>query len=124
MLASYLNDALAPIAHKDRKRALAFFCGYIHNLPNMPTKPRLFSNNMLKLSGLFFAYFLSINTPYLSKPSVLLLLAHLMRQVSPDSQWHHKVTTFISEHPEIPLFAMGFSENWMTHTLWRDADVE
>lgn len=55
---------------------------------------------------------------------VLLLLAHLMRQVSPDSQWHHKVTTFISEHPEIPLFAMGFPENWMTHTLWRDADVE
>lgn len=55
---------------------------------------------------------------------VLLLLAHLMRQVSPDSQWHNKVTTFIFKHPEIPLFSMGFPKNWQAHTFWRDAGGE
>jgi len=34
----------------------------VHNLRNMPTKPMLFSDNTLKLRGLFFASYTSL--PY------------------------------------------------------------
>lgn len=54
---------------------------------------------------------------------VLLLLAHLMRQVSPDSQWHNKVKALILLHPDVPLFPMGFSDNWQTHIFWSGADA-
>lgn len=49
---------------------------------------------------------------------VLLLLAHLMRQVSPDSQWHNKVKALITLNPNIPLTPMGFPSDWQTHTFW------
>lgn len=51
---------------------------------------------------------------------VLLLLAHLMRQTSPDSQWHNRVKELITSHSGIPLFSMGFPENWQTHIFWSD----
>ena len=49
---------------------------------------------------------------------VLLMLAHLMRQISPDSQWHNKVKALIVLHPEVPLAPMGFVENWRSHIFW------
>jgi abortive infection bacteriophage resistance protein len=49
---------------------------------------------------------------------VLLLLAHLMRQVSPDSQWHNKVKALITLSPDVPLFPMGFPVDWQLHIFW------
>ncbi len=54
---------------------------------------------------------------------VLLLLAHLMRQVSPDSQWHNKVKALIVLHPDVPLFPMGFPDDWQSHVFWSSADA-
>jgi len=54
---------------------------------------------------------------------VLLLLAHLMRQVSPDSQWHNRVKELIASHSAIPLFPMGFPEDWQSHIFWSGADA-
>ena len=54
---------------------------------------------------------------------VLLLLAQLMRQVSPDSQWHNKVKTLMLLHPSVPLFSMGFPDDWQSHVFWSGADV-
>lgn len=49
---------------------------------------------------------------------ILLMLAYLMKQVSPDSQWHNKVKALILLHPEIPLFPMGFPDNWQEHEFF------
>lgn len=49
---------------------------------------------------------------------VLLMLTHLMRQVSPDSQWSNKVKALILLNPDIPLFAMGFPDNWQEHEFF------
>jgi abortive infection bacteriophage resistance protein len=54
---------------------------------------------------------------------VLLLLAHLMRQVSPDSQWHNKVKALITLNPDIPLFPMGFPVDWQSHISWSGVDA-
>ena len=54
---------------------------------------------------------------------VLLLLAHLMRQVSPDSQWHNKIKDFMLHHPDVPLFSMGFPDDWQSHIFWSGADA-
>lgn len=55
--------------------------------------------------------------------AVLLLLAHLMRQVSPDSQWHNKVKALILLHPDVPLSPMGFPDDWMLHIYWSGTDA-
>ncbi|WGS59675.1 Abi family protein [Vibrio lentus] len=49
---------------------------------------------------------------------VLLMLAHLMRQISPDSQWHNKVKALIVLHPSVPLAPMGFPDGWQEHIFW------
>ena len=49
---------------------------------------------------------------------VLLMLGHLMRQVSPDSQWHKKVKALVTLHPEIPMFPMGLPDDWLTHEFF------
>ena len=49
---------------------------------------------------------------------VLLMLGHLMRQVSPDSQWHKKVKALVTLHPEIPIFPMGLPDDWLTHEFF------
>jgi abortive infection bacteriophage resistance protein len=54
---------------------------------------------------------------------VLLLLAHLMRQVSPDSQWHNKVKALITFNPDIPIFPMGFPDDWQSHIFWSGSDT-
>lgn len=44
--------------------------------------------------------------------AVVLLLSHLMNQVSPDSQWLNRVFTLLNKYPDVPLKNMGFPENW------------
>jgi abortive infection bacteriophage resistance protein len=50
--------------------------------------------------------------------SVFLLLAHLMKQVSPDSLWTDKLVNLIEKHPEVPIKNMGFPDDWQTHPFW------
>ena len=59
---------------------------YVHNSLNTPTKPMLFPNIMLKLSGLFFAchFFLYIATPHNLSLMTASLLKHNMRGLQYD----------------------------------------
>jgi abortive infection bacteriophage resistance protein len=50
---------------------------------------------------------------------VLLMLAYLMQQISPDSQWQNKLKALILLHPEVPLFPMGFVDNWRDHAFFQ-----
>jgi abortive infection bacteriophage resistance protein len=53
---------------------------------------------------------------------ILLMLAHLMRQVSPDSQWHQRLEALLEKYADIPLVAMGFVDDWKNHPVWRPVD--
>ncbi len=49
---------------------------------------------------------------------VLLMLAYLMQHVSPDSLWKQRLEKLLVKYGEIPLEAMGFTENWKNHPVW------
>jgi abortive infection bacteriophage resistance protein len=53
---------------------------------------------------------------------VLLMLAYLMQQISPDSQWQNKLKALILLHPEVPLFPMGFVDNWRDHDFFQTGE--
>jgi abortive infection bacteriophage resistance protein len=54
---------------------------------------------------------------------VLAILAHLMRHISPDSQWRERLIQLIAENNFISLAAMGFPANWRTLAQWQDAQL-
>ncbi len=47
--------------------------------------------------------------------SVVLLLAFLMKQVSPDSKWVNSLLALFTKYPDVPLKNMGFPEDWQQH---------
>lgn len=49
---------------------------------------------------------------------VLLMLAHLMRHISPDSGWKERLEQLLEKYPSVPLAGMGFIENWNAHPVW------
>jgi len=52
---------------------------------------------------------------------VLLMLAHLMRHISPDSYWHRRLEDLLEKYPEVSLASMGFPENWRELPIWKGA---
>jgi hypothetical protein len=42
-----------------------------------------------------------------------------MQQISPDSQWQNKLKALILLHPEVPLFPMGFVDNWRDYAFFQ-----
>jgi abortive infection bacteriophage resistance protein len=52
---------------------------------------------------------------------VLLMLSHLMEQVSPDSEWRIRFRKLLKDHPETNLTMMGFPSDWEQHPLWKIA---
>jgi abortive infection bacteriophage resistance protein len=54
---------------------------------------------------------------------VLLMLAHLMRNISPDSQWQQRLEALLEKYDEIPLRAMGFIVSWRQHPVWASDKV-
>ena len=49
--------------------------------------------------------------------AVLLLLAYLMKQVSPDSKWINKLLALINKNPNVPVKNMGFPDTWQEYAL-------
>ncbi|WP_419596438.1 hypothetical protein [Thiolapillus sp.] len=49
---------------------------------------------------------------------VLLMLAHLMRHISPNSGWKERLEQLLEKYPSVPLAGMGFTENWNAHPVW------
>jgi abortive infection bacteriophage resistance protein len=49
---------------------------------------------------------------------VLLMLAHLMRHISPDSGWKERLEQLLEKYPSVPLARMGFIEGWKEHPVW------
>jgi abortive infection bacteriophage resistance protein len=50
---------------------------------------------------------------------VLLMLSHLMEQVSPDSEWRIRFRKLLKDYPETNLTMMGFPSDWEQHPLWK-----
>ena len=50
---------------------------------------------------------------------VLLILSHLMEQVSPDSEWRIRFRSLLKRYPETSLTMMGFPSDWEQHPLWK-----
>lgn len=52
---------------------------------------------------------------------VLLILSHLMEQVSPDSEWRIRFRSLLKRYPATNLTMMGFPSDWEQHALWKIA---
>lgn len=50
---------------------------------------------------------------------VLLMLAYMMGQISPDSHWKQQMVALLAEHPAINMTDMGFVANWQQHPVWQ-----
>ena len=53
----------------------------------------------------------------------LVIVATLLRVVSPDSSWAARLGNLLGRNPDIPLTHMGFPENWAEEPLWVKASV-
>lgn len=51
--------------------------------------------------------------------TVTTLLRHLLRLVSPNSEWDTRLHALLAEHPRVSLRSMGFPPNWEQSPLWR-----
>lgn len=51
--------------------------------------------------------------------NTLTLLLHLIRIISPDSQWREHVHALVAEYPIAPPVDMGFPADWAKRPLWR-----
>lgn len=51
--------------------------------------------------------------------NTLVLLAYLMGQISPGSDWRKHLATLIQEHPDVPLKSMGFPPDWRERSIWK-----
>ena len=43
----------------------------------------------------------------------------LLRQVSGDTHWVGRLKALLADHPNVPLAAMGFPQNWIQEAIWR-----
>lgn len=50
---------------------------------------------------------------------VFLLLAHLIKEVSPDSLWVQNFLSLLDKYPEVPLINMGFPNDWQQHPFFQ-----
>ena len=50
---------------------------------------------------------------------VFLLLAHLIKEVSPDSLWVQSFLSLLEKYPEVPLINMGFPNDWQQHPFFQ-----
>jgi len=51
--------------------------------------------------------------------SVLVVLRHMLRVVSPRSHWHERLFDLLEQHPNVPLEDMKFVPDWRNKVLWR-----
>jgi abortive infection bacteriophage resistance protein len=52
---------------------------------------------------------------------VLMMLAHLMLHVSPDSLWVSRLQDLLDRYPQLSRVAMGFPEGWQNTNFWQQA---
>lgn len=44
--------------------------------------------------------------------TVVMMLAYMAQQISPDTRWPSRIRTLFAEYPHIPSSVMGFSHDW------------
>lgn len=57
---------------------------------------------------------------FLEVVSLFRLSPYMRPYVSPDSLWKNRLEELLAKYANIPLNAMGFSENWKKHPIWDD----
>ncbi|HAQ60797.1 TPA: hypothetical protein DCR49_02145 [Candidatus Delongbacteria bacterium] len=57
--------------------------------------------------------------------SILTILKYLMDHIAPQSGWKFRLRDLLlSDKYDIPLYQMGFPDDWKTCSLWKDAFIE
>lgn len=51
--------------------------------------------------------------------NTLTLLFHVLRIISPDSQWGEHVRALVAQYPIAPIAEMGFPADWLERPIWR-----
>ncbi|MDM1716620.1 MULTISPECIES: Abi family protein [Pseudomonadota] len=52
---------------------------------------------------------------------VILLIVHLMQQVSPNSNWAGMFVMLLNKYPDVPLRNMGFPDDWQQHPFFTES---
>lgn len=50
--------------------------------------------------------------------NTLVMLAYLLDEISPRSQWRAHLLALLGQHPKVDLAAMGFPEDWRLSAIW------
>lgn len=53
--------------------------------------------------------------------NTLVMLAYLLRSISPESHWRNKLITLLDSCQQAPAAVMGFPDDWKTLPLWEEA---
>jgi abortive infection bacteriophage resistance protein len=48
-----------------------------------------------------------------------IVLYDLLRVISPESLWNHRLKALLEKYPDIPLQRMGFPDNWTDYPFWQ-----
>lgn len=51
--------------------------------------------------------------------AVLTIARYLLKQIAPQSRWHHRLADLLNRYPTIPLVSMGFPHNWLDCPIWQ-----
>jgi abortive infection bacteriophage resistance protein len=97
---------------------------YIRNI--IAHHSRLWSRNMVKrpVEHLKNPYrpWLSFNlTPVQSKKPFLIItcMVYLCNSIAPDNKIKPELIKLISDNPDIPVYKLGFLNNWINQPVWR-----
>ena len=49
---------------------------------------------------------------------VLTICKHCLNRIAPQSQWPKRLQSLFASYPEVPIYSMGFPENWQDCPIW------
>lgn len=51
--------------------------------------------------------------------AMLTIARYLLKQIAPQSRWHHRLADLLNAYPTIPLVSMGFPGTWRDCPVWQ-----
>ncbi len=51
--------------------------------------------------------------------SILTILNYMLAHITPQTNWHARLSDLLEEYPEIPIEQMGFPLHWQESSLWK-----
>jgi abortive infection bacteriophage resistance protein len=53
---------------------------------------------------------------------IMLILKHMMNTIVPQSEWSKRIECLLDKFNEIPVYYMGFPDNWQESPIWKGAE--